>query len=207
MMDAFLVGCRHRNCSLLASLFPTDRSVSLIENNHHGWGEKIQKKYIQRNESVFCCFLVLSVDITETWIMTLWQQRAFDMSQDWSKKIPCRGSFVVQLFSPNYKRRIKTPHKTWSNCSGFQNNRTNLKSCDLLMWRGWDVALGWGELRGVFTLNHPWCQVILYLTSPTNYRLLHEVQMVITLSGEWKSHGDVLWHPWFFALLGALLVY
>ena len=152
------------------------------------------------------CFFVVAFwccQMSETSNVNLWQQRAVHMGQNLSTKIPFPPMwrlFVVQLFSPNYKRRIKTPHKTWNDCSGFQNNRTNLKSCDLLMWRGWDVALGWGVLRWVFTKRH-WCQMILYLTSPGDYWSSDGHHFVWWVEITWRYY----WHPWF-ALLVALQV-
>ena len=156
---------------------------------------KYKKNPSKEMKVFFCCLLlVLSVDITETWNV------AVDMGQDLSKKSHV-GAHLLCSYFHQITREESRRHT--QNLKRLQRISEQLDKFEVV----WFIDLAWLRcctwLRGVFTLNHPWCQMILYFTSPGNYRLLHVAQMVITLSGGWKSHEDILWPPWFFALLGA----
>ena len=75
----------------------------------------------------------------------LWQTDQPNLGQStstsaWGPQVEGVG---VSNVSPNYERRIKTPQKTWDNCSRFLNNRTNFKSCDLSIVAAWLRCCTW----------------------------------------------------------------
>ena len=175
MIDAFLVGCRHRNCSLLPlpsfSHWQTDRTGQscLFMTTISITVDKVKENTHNIMKAAFWCCDNISKNLN-------WNVPPKATERSWYGteiiKYPAFFPICGNVTKLQHKRRIKTPHKTWNVCSGFQNNRTK-KQWDLLICHGLDVALA---LFGSFPLK--WSFPSLY----------HVYMLIIIMSGEWKLH-------------------